>query len=93
MTTKSDELAEARGHLMYFQQQLLACAFAMDRMGADLKLCERGIKRWSDRVKVMEASSEASNSPVAEGEPKKQPRHLKEGDLVKSGAWYDEEGF
>jgi hypothetical protein len=90
---KEAELAEARGHLIYFQQQLRAYAFAMDRMSADFKICEKEIKTWNARIEKMEGPKEAHNSPVAEGKTQKQPRHAKEGDRGRIATWPGEEGI
>jgi hypothetical protein len=88
---KESELAEARGHLIYFQQAVSGLNFAIKRMQEDLKVCEKSEKLWEGRIAKMEGSMKAPDSPVAEGKLQKQPRTAKEGDRGRIETWPGEE--
>lgn len=78
-------MAEAQGHLLYFQRAVLGFDFAIKRMETDKKACESSAKLWQGRIEKMEARLKARNSPVAEGKAPEAQRPEKEGDRRNPG--------
>ncbi len=68
MSKLDDELAEAQGHLLYFQRAVLGFDFAIKRMETDKKACEKNAKLWQGRIERMVARQKARNSPKDRGE-------------------------
>ena len=44
------ELAEAQGHITYFKNQRMALEFAIPKMQEDLRLCNKNVKIWEERI-------------------------------------------
>jgi hypothetical protein len=88
---KEDELAEARGHLTYFQRLASGLSFAMAQMQTDEKLCQKSIRIWEGRIEKLEARQKGHNRPVDDGKsseilsPKKEADPIKAGCRVKRG--------
>lgn len=80
-----EELAEAQGHLTYFQRAVLGFDFAIKRMEEDKKACEKNAKLWQGRIEKMEARQKARNIPVAEGKASEAQSPEKEGDRRRTG--------
>jgi hypothetical protein len=51
---REPELAEAQGHIAYFKNQRMALEFAIPKMQEDLRLCNKNVKIWEERIERMQ---------------------------------------